>query len=890
MRYFQPKEYQYVSQYTPDMMELDYKKGQDLLKQEETFDNTLNDAKKNFTLSKGLYGTQRLVDEANNAVNTNLSNITTEYNSGKISAREATNKLLNLTNTFNNDESIKALKADKALLEAEKAAVASNKLNRDKSLNSYGAPAWSTRKDRLGEIDDINELKTKLPGLANTMDPGNALEVAQKAFKGVVHESGTSISNEGTNFNLHYEKDSKGNDILIATDSSGTKLHEGVSVDRLKQYVQNLVDVNKDTNPDQYWEWHRRNGSTKEEIINELMGNYPGDWEKTVTQSKIDNKIVDASSSKGKKGSEDNPNNLPQETVTVSNNGRDIIIGGKTLNAANAASTTTAILNNKDNITKNVAKKATEIQTTMKEKDGSSPVVSVDTNNENILTYTGKDPLIYAQVQEFNANTAQSMIKQTEAELIAQSALDVVHDVYPNFNPLDIEGEAKANELLEKSLLPYLNSLDHVVNEGWGLNLGSPSIKQSKVYKTIDDIDIAKEDIKTRLKTIDYILDNELEAGYSIDGYNLSLQKDKLVLKNALSKIDDAFKSKNNILEKTNPGYNLYSTTLKKQLEGSQYRGERMMIVTDEAKEGEGKYIKSIVTNAFSDRAKRSKDVISANTNDDLEDFWEKYDSDEKVKEAVDKAIQNKTYVRGDVADNEWVLHLNVGEEEGFDKPYQIEIKSPEGSNQSLLMGYAESHGYDADYFRVMTENNYGQTLKASNGVYGILNSYAPNQSGLNLYTRTVTTPRTVDGVKLEEGETVFTLPERPDYLFRVNSDRSKLFLFHNDMDDAITKGNVDKQNKILANLPSYGIEPIYNPKLAKQYSRDVRLNIPAVKAKTKQNSPEFKAAQEEVNKWEAIINRKQKTGKSGSVLTDQELQQKLAEAKQNLENVKLGK
>lgn len=882
MRYFQPEKYQYVSQYTPDMMELDYKKGQDLLKQEEAFDTNLSDIKKNYTLSKGLYGSQRLVDEANNAIKSNLDSISADYNNNKITAREATNKLVNLSNYFNNDENIKTLKADKALLESEKALVATNKLNRDKSLNSYGAPVWSTRKDRLGEIDDMNQLKTMLPGLANTIDPGNPTEIAQKALKGILHESGTDLPTDGS-FTIETIKDVNGNNILVTKDStSGRILNEGISETKLKDSLTNYVKNNKN-NTDQYWEWHRRNNSSDEDIINELIGNYPGTWSKIVNDPNLKiTPLTSADGNRGSRNSDDNPNNLPQETVTVSNNGRDITIGGKTLNSDNASSTTKAILDNKDNIIKNVSKKVEEFKTTIKEKDGSVPDVSVMKDNENVITYNGKDPLIYAQVQEFNANTAQSMIKQTEAELIAQSALDVTHDAYPDFNPLDIKEEAKANELLEKSILPYLNGLDHVI-------MGRPSIKKSKVYKTIDDIDIAKEDIKTRLKTIDYIIENKLETGYSIDGYNLSLQKDKLVLTNALKTIDDAFKSKNNILEKLNPGYNLYSTTLRQQLEGSQYRGERMMIVTDEAKEGEGKYIKSIVTNAFSDRAKRSKDVISANTSDDLKDFWEKYDSDEKVKEAIDKAVQNKTYVRGDIADNEWVLHLNVGKEEGLDKPYQIEIKSSELSNQNLLMSYAEKHGYDADYFRVMKENEYGQTLKASNGVYGIINSYAPNKEGFNLYTRTVTTPRNVDGVKLEEGETVFTLPDKPDYLFRVNSDRNKLFLFHNDMDKAISTNNVELQNTILQNLSSYGIEPIYNSKLASQYSRDVRLNIPAVKNKTRENSPEIKAAEDNVNSIKAIIERKKKTNK-GTVYTDTELQEKLKEAEQNLSKVKLGK
>jgi len=886
MRYFQPKEYQYVSQYTPDMAAMDYQKGQDLLKQEDAFNTNLNDVKKKFTLSKGQYTSQRLVDEANNAINTNLNKITQDLYSNKISAREANNQINNVATYFNSDPGIQAIIADKALTEKEKADVASGKLNPKNSLNTYGAPTWSMNEGkRVKEIDDINELTGKLSKLYNTIDPGDPIKVAQGALKGILEKSGSSTFIPGKDYRFEYRDvtGKPGEKLLVAIDEGGHETSSvGISPTQIKTAITDLVKANRNTNPDQFWEWHNRNQSTDDEIINQLMGSYPGSFNIT-TDKKEENKyqvISDGSTKKGKGSSEDNPNNLPQETVTVMNNGRNIIIGGKTLNSNNAASTTKAILDNRETISANVSKKAQEFKDSLKEKDGSIPDVKIDTNNDNKLIYEGKDPLIYAQVQEFNANTAQSLIKQNQAELIAQSALDVVHDVYPNFNPLDIEGEDSVNKLVEKSALPYLNSLS---NETW---ITVPKIDKSKVYKTIDDLDVAKEDVLKRLETVNYLIENNLENA-GAGGFNIvSLYKDKLSLNNILDNINNSFKAKNILLEKLNPGYKLYSETLKKQLEGNQYRGERTMIITDESAEGEGKYLKSIITNAFSDVAKRSKDIVSSNTNDDLKEFWEKYDDDEKVKEAVQKAIQNKSRVRGDIADNEWVMHIDLGKEEGFDKPYSLEIKSPE--NQLQLMDYAESHGYDADYFKVMAQNNYGQTLKASDGVYGIINSYAPNQNGFDLYTRTVTVPRTVDGVKLEEGETVFTLPSQPGYLFRVNSDRNKMFLFHNDMDEAVVKGDVQRQNQILQNISAYGIEPIYNKKLADQYSRDVKLNIPAVRNKV--NSPKVEVAQEEVNKYETIIKRKQETGRSGSVLTDKELQEKLAEAKQNLENAKLGK
>lgn len=877
MRYFQPKEYQYVSQYTPEMAAMDYQKGQDLIKQEEAFNKDLNDLKSKYTLSKGQYASQGLVDKANNTIQTNLNQVTQDLYNNKIGVREANSKLATIANYFNTDPFIQGIKADKELTEKEKAQVASGKLNPKSSLNTYGAPIWSMdEKRRVKEIDDPQELVNKLPFLYNTLDKGDPVKVAQEALKGILEKSGSSTFVPGKDYRFEYKdvQGKPGEKVLVAIDEGGHEFSSvGISPTQIRQAVTDLVK-SKRNSPDQFWEWHNRNQSTDEDIINELVGSYPGAFQMTTDKKENDKvQVLGDGNKKGKK--ENNPDNLPQETVTVMNNGRNIIIGGKDLNSSNAASTTQAILDNRNTINTNVAKKAEEFNLSLKEKDGSSPGINIDPDNDNKLVYNGKDPLIYAQVQEFNANTAQSLIKQNQAELIAQSALDAVHDVYPNFNPLDIEGEDKVNKFIEKSVLTHLNNLSQ---EG--------KIQQSKVYKTIDDLDVAKEDISRRIDAINYILKNNLESGYTTDPLGVDLTREKLVLTNNLKTIDDAFKSKNQLLEKLNPGYSLYSETLKKQLEGNQYRGERTMIITDEGGEGEGKYLKSILTNAFSDVAKRSKDIVSSNTNDDLKEFWEKYDDDEKVKEAVQKAIQNKSRVRGDIADNEWVMHIDLGKEEGFDKPYSLEIKSPE--NQLLLMNYAENHGYDADYFRVMTENNYGQTLKASDGVYGIINSYSPNNNGFELYTRTVTVPRTVDGVRLEEGETVFTIPNKPGYLFRVNSDRNKMFLFHNDMDEAIAKGNLKRQNEILQNITAYGIEPIYNKKLADQYSRDVKLNIPAVKNKV--NSPKIQEAQDEVNKWETTIKRKQETGRSGSVYTDKELQEKLTNAKQKLEELKSGK
>jgi hypothetical protein len=77
------------------------------------------------------------------------------------------------------------------------------------------------------------------------------------------------------------------------------------------------------------------------------------------------------------------------------------------------------------------------------------------------------------------------------------------------------------------------------------------------------------------------------------------------------------------------------------------------------------------------------------------------------------------------------------------------------------------------------------------------------------------------------------------------------MFLFHNDMDEAVINGNVDRQNEILKNIAAYGIEPIYNKKLADQYSRDVKLNIPGVRNKT----GNYKTNNTEVNVDDTKLN-----------------------------------
>jgi hypothetical protein len=293
MRYFQPKEYQYISQYTPAMMELDYRKGQELLKQEDAFNKDLFDASNNYIIrNPGHLSKQEDVDKANNFFKSNLDKISTEVNSGKLNAREGVNRIKQLSDFYKTDKSVQGLLMDSQATWGEKGFEAQRSTGKLKqgvgAFGPQGRPGsvYIDESNNLHvEKADASQLKDLVGAGAYGVEiPKNALEKYKEFYSYIKPET---IAQEIERPEFSINKD--GQNYVYST-NKGSFTREEVTRQALRNLATPFVNANMETNPD--YEWDRRINMTdvygfdaaKEKEINNIVNSFPGYYKKEATK------------------------------------------------------------------------------------------------------------------------------------------------------------------------------------------------------------------------------------------------------------------------------------------------------------------------------------------------------------------------------------------------------------------------------------------------------------------------------------------------------------------------------------------------------------------------------------------------------------------------------
>ncbi len=136
MRFFQPTPTQYIPQYTPLNLELMNQtldaKEQDDLKAEDLLSQSENDLR----VKGGLYSKPEEVQQVNDYLQSNISNVAEKFHSGDLNAREAVMNINRLKTFYNTHPSVQFFKADEKLADATKTAMVQGKLNNAVSPNA----------------------------------------------------------------------------------------------------------------------------------------------------------------------------------------------------------------------------------------------------------------------------------------------------------------------------------------------------------------------------------------------------------------------------------------------------------------------------------------------------------------------------------------------------------------------------------------------------------------------------------------------------------------------------------------------------------------------------------------------------------------------------------
>jgi hypothetical protein len=136
MRFFQPTPTQYIPQYTPLNLELMNQtldaREQDDLKAEDLLSQSENDLR----VKGGLYSKPEEVQQVNDYLQSNISNVAEKFHSGELNAKEAVLNINKLKTFYNTHPSVQFFKADEKLTDATKTAMVQGKLNNAVSPNA----------------------------------------------------------------------------------------------------------------------------------------------------------------------------------------------------------------------------------------------------------------------------------------------------------------------------------------------------------------------------------------------------------------------------------------------------------------------------------------------------------------------------------------------------------------------------------------------------------------------------------------------------------------------------------------------------------------------------------------------------------------------------------
>lgn len=276
MRYFQPKEYQYVSQYTPAMMELDYKKGQELLKQEDTFNKDLFDVKNKYKIEKGFHSKQEDVDKANQFVDNTVDSISKDVSSGKLSSREGINRISMLTSHINNDKSFQGLKIEDALTKAAKQEMLTGKLDNAVSILGKDKFNYISGQEPQAQEFNANELYSLAPSLHNYVTPGDMTKKA-KEIGDIVKASILDEKERAAGNYVEYVP-VNGKNVAFIKNIHDQNYRKEISPETLENAFINWSKVNYDKDPDSTTKYSRALGEDYITHGMNLYNSYPGSF------------------------------------------------------------------------------------------------------------------------------------------------------------------------------------------------------------------------------------------------------------------------------------------------------------------------------------------------------------------------------------------------------------------------------------------------------------------------------------------------------------------------------------------------------------------------------------------------------------------------------------
>lgn len=834
MRYFQPKEYQYVSQYTPEMAAMDYKKGQDLLKQEDEFQKNLFDAKNKYHILEGTYSKKEDVDAANQHIQTNLDAVSKDFNSGKINASDATNRIGMLANYFNTNKNIQGLwNEGQNTLNIDRKRMAENSLTN--AVNGLGPNAFSfDGKNLTSKKFNKEELADLQPMLHNYIQEGDFTkftnEVLQQLKPNIVKED---ASKEG--LSISYKTLPDGTSIPFYTNIDGTRVTKGVLEQKVRPLIKNWIKANHDNSNLQQVLFskflNQNDEQSKQTLEDRMVQTYTGYFTDIEDNTRMHSTPLGGTGEGKKKGDKEEK---PKPEIAVESS---TTISGSKIKYTNAKGEEydlkdpmkfeAALKQNKEVI----KQKVTDFQTSLsKTYPGVKFNIDTENNSDYIVpvippsTNKALIPQINAAVVEANKNVIENGIKQAAAE----RALIDVKTVWKN--------------QYEKDLGPINNIVLNKYEELEAMN--DKGIDNYKYYVNVD---------KPNYEKVVTAFDQRIKY------FEQFTDKDTPVLgdKTARMMIMDLKKGKKefettfyNNLQKVNPAYATYTKLVQQATDNISYNNQTLLALDATPVSDQ---LKNLMYETLTSKERFIKDVVNADSNTSIKSLSDDL-KDSNYLKIVEESIKKNAKVFYNKETNTWDSYVELPNKDSSKGNHKLIIKQ---DSQAAIADYAENHGFDYNFYKLQKEHDYYSSINDAG--FGMIKSSmivddnadniadtefdyrtggvtAKSAKGLNLITQQVKVntsyidKSTNNKIPLEKGDTIFEIPELPqtqNLLFKTSNEKD-LMRFHQDLDYAINKNDEAAINQILSSINTYGITPINNPKAFQDFDRDRKLNYEA--------------------------------------------------------------
>jgi hypothetical protein len=768
MRYFQPAQSQYISDYTPLPLDTMYKVGQDLVSSDQAAADALASASKAFNITGG-YRSQEAAKKLSEQYNAEASRIADELASNTIDSKTAARRINTLTNSFNTSEQKKLIDYDAAKSAQVQKYITAPGAEKDLLMDAYVLDP-ETGQRRFTPLTGIEKFEDIDRGY-NALLPSDAYKELQPMFKDIapqILENESSYNRFVTeNGNLTKEQlqaaEILGPGVIKVLTEKGAKQIR-LTDDMVRNQVRDYVDANFDRTDMNHFLYGRKRGdfNTKKDWEDFIVKQFVGNKDDSSTSSKSNTDIILSKNDSGRKGSHPKgddfvSNPLATSTVTVTGNSFEYVnpISGVKESVPNATDFYKKLVKTDDDI-------KTEIN---RVKDNFIEVVggvysNIDSSGHTYLTYDGPDNIIASKVNDENLRLKTIQIDQSLNERLYLNAVDAVRAAgYKNFDP-------------------------------------------SKINITDED----KERARVKATKTD-------KSAYGMPNVGRTYIDEKIYN-------EELYKGKKDV--------ELFNKLIAEQYDGIMYNDQTMIPLGDSSTDKSGKS-QQVIEGIFNDVAGRTKYVNNAVDNKGLDEFWSKYDEDPKYKAVVDKAIKDQSYIRFEYPNNQFVYHVRVPNFDKSKSNYEIEIQSPE--NQALMETYANEHGYDSNFLAMGAKKQYSESLKQSNGLYGKMKG-SDFDLDTELITTPITVKDINGDKQLKQGDTIFTLSDIPNVVFKptlrnklhlFHNDINEAKALMKSTNPEVKKEGEDKYNLVMRNLGAYGIETINNEGLYKAHNKTRR-------------------------------------------------------------------